>query len=168
MIRRVMEPKRGPEILIRECLLPHLRDSYADLTAAAHGADLLVTHPITFAGPLVAERDQIPWVSTVLAPMSFFSVYDLPVLPACAVACAALPAEARCEPAAPAPGEVDDAPLDGAYSPAAGRARTAGARRPPLRRTVLARAHARPVLPRAGQTPAGLAAPHPGHGVCLP
>jgi UDP:flavonoid glycosyltransferase YjiC (YdhE family) len=41
-----------------------------------------VTHPITFAGPLVAERYQIPWVSTVLAPMSFFSVYDLPVFPA--------------------------------------------------------------------------------------
>jgi UDP:flavonoid glycosyltransferase YjiC (YdhE family) len=81
MIRRVMEPKHGPEILIRECLLPHLRDSYADLTAAAHGADLLMTHPITFAGPIVAERYRIPWVSTVLAPMSFFSAYDLPVFP---------------------------------------------------------------------------------------
>ena len=45
MIRRVMEPKHGPEILIRECLLPHLRDSYADLTAAAHGADLLGDAP---------------------------------------------------------------------------------------------------------------------------
>ncbi len=81
MIRRIMEPRRGPEILIRECLLPHLRHTYADLTAAAYGADLLVTHPITFAGPLVAERHQIPWASTVLAPMSFFSVYDLPVFP---------------------------------------------------------------------------------------
>ena len=81
MIRRVMDPKRGAEILIKEGLLPHLRHAYADLTAAAHGADLLVTHPITFAGPLVAERHQIPWVSTVLAPMSFFSVYDLPVIP---------------------------------------------------------------------------------------
>jgi rhamnosyltransferase subunit B len=82
LIRRLMEPKRGPEILIRECLLPHLRHSYTDLTAAAHGADLLVTHPITFAGPLVAEQHRIPWVSTVLAPMSLFSVYDLPVFPA--------------------------------------------------------------------------------------
>jgi rhamnosyltransferase subunit B len=81
MIRRIMEPKRGPEVLIREGLLPYLRDSYVDLTAVAHGADLLVTHPITFAGPLVAERYQIPWVSTVLAPMSFFSAYDLPVFP---------------------------------------------------------------------------------------
>jgi UDP:flavonoid glycosyltransferase YjiC (YdhE family) len=80
-IRRVMDPKRGPEVLIRESLVPYLRDSYADLAAATYGADLLVTHPITFAGPLVAERYQIPWVSTVLAPMSFFSAYDLPVFP---------------------------------------------------------------------------------------
>jgi rhamnosyltransferase subunit B len=81
MIRRLMDPKRGPELLIKEVLIPHLRDSYADLTAATHGADLLVTHPITFAGPVVAERQQIKWVSTVLAPMSFFSAYDLPVFP---------------------------------------------------------------------------------------
>jgi rhamnosyltransferase subunit B len=81
LIRRVMEPKRGAEILVRELLTPYLRQTYADLTAAARGADLLVTHPITFAGPLVAERHQIPWVSTVLAPLSLFSAYDLPVLP---------------------------------------------------------------------------------------
>jgi UDP:flavonoid glycosyltransferase YjiC (YdhE family) len=81
MIHRLMDAKHGPEILIRECLLPHLRHSYTDLTAAARGADLLVTHPITFAGPVVAKRYQIPWVSTVLAPMSLFSVYDLPVFP---------------------------------------------------------------------------------------
>src|SRR5262245_11058944 len=80
-IRRVMEPKGGPEVLVREFLLPHIQHSYADLAAATRGAELLVTHPITFAGPLVAEQQQIPWVSTVLAPMSFFSAYDLPVFP---------------------------------------------------------------------------------------
>ena len=41
MIRRVMESKRGPEILIKQCLLTHLQHSYADLTAAAHGASIL-------------------------------------------------------------------------------------------------------------------------------
>src|SRR5262249_56454902 len=66
---------------VSEHLLPYLRHAYADLAAATRGADLLVTHPITFAGPLVAERHQIPWVSTVLAPLSFFSAYDLPVAP---------------------------------------------------------------------------------------
>jgi UDP:flavonoid glycosyltransferase YjiC (YdhE family) len=81
MIRRVMDPKRGPEILVREFLIPFVRDSSADLAAATRGADLLVTHPITFAGPVVAEHCRIRWVSTVLAPMSFFSAYDLPVFP---------------------------------------------------------------------------------------
>jgi UDP:flavonoid glycosyltransferase YjiC (YdhE family) len=81
MIRRLMDPERGPELLIREVLMPHVQQAYVDLAAAACGADLLVTHPITFAGPLVAEQHQVRWVSTVLAPMSFFSAYDLPVFP---------------------------------------------------------------------------------------
>jgi rhamnosyltransferase subunit B len=81
LVRRVMEPKRGAGVLVREVLLSHLRHAYADLAAATGGADLLVTHPITFAGPLVAERYQIPWVSTVLARLSFFSAYDLPIVP---------------------------------------------------------------------------------------
>jgi hypothetical protein len=45
------------------------------------GADLLVTHPISFAGPLVAQKTGIPWVSTVLAPASLFSAYDPPMPP---------------------------------------------------------------------------------------
>jgi rhamnosyltransferase subunit B len=81
LVRRVMEPKHGAEVLVRELLLPHVRHAYADLATATRGADLLVTHPLAFAGRLVAERHQIPWVSTVLAPMSFVSAYDLPVPP---------------------------------------------------------------------------------------
>ena len=79
LIRRVMQPKTGPEILIKEVLLARLSESYRDLLEAAHGSDLLITHPITFAGPLVAEKTEIRWISTVLAPMCFFSAYDLPV-----------------------------------------------------------------------------------------
>ncbi len=81
LIERVMHPQKGPEILIREVLLPRLRESYQDLLAAIDGADLLITHPITFAGPIVAEKTKIPWVSTILAPLSLFSAYDLPALP---------------------------------------------------------------------------------------
>jgi len=46
-----------------------------------HDADLLLTHPISFAGPLVAQKTAIPWVSSVLAPASFFSAYDPPMPP---------------------------------------------------------------------------------------
>jgi UDP:flavonoid glycosyltransferase YjiC (YdhE family) len=81
-IARIMDSTRGTEFLLRDLLLPALRDSYEDLRHACEGADLLVTHPITFHAPLVAEARRIPWVSTVLAPMSFFSTHDLPVFPA--------------------------------------------------------------------------------------
>src|SRR5690606_28953455 len=48
---------------------------------AVEGAAMLISHPITFAAPIVAEERRVPWVSTVLAPASFFSVHDLPVFP---------------------------------------------------------------------------------------
>lgn len=38
-----MDAKKGTEFVIRELFLPHLRDSYDDLTAAAAGADLFLT-----------------------------------------------------------------------------------------------------------------------------
>ena len=56
-----------------------MRDSYDDLSRAAHGAEALITHPITFAGPVVAQQQRLMWISTVLAPISFFSAYELPV-----------------------------------------------------------------------------------------
>ncbi len=37
---------------------------------------MLVTHVITFAGPLVAQKTGIKWTSTVLAPVSLWSAYD--------------------------------------------------------------------------------------------
>lgn len=79
LVRRIMDPKTGPEILIKQVLLPRLSESYRDLLEVSAGSDLLITHPITFAGPLVAEKTGIRWISTVLAPLSFFSAYDLPV-----------------------------------------------------------------------------------------
>jgi UDP:flavonoid glycosyltransferase YjiC (YdhE family) len=60
---------------------PHLRDAYEDLDAAVAGADLLLTHPLPLVGPIVAQQRKLPWVSSVLAPISFFSAYDPPVLP---------------------------------------------------------------------------------------
>ena len=76
-----MEPKTGPRFPHRRTDLSGVRDSYADLLKAIEGADLLVTHPRAPAGPLVARKTGIPWVSTVLAPFSFYSSYDPPVPP---------------------------------------------------------------------------------------
>lgn len=77
-MRRLLDPRSGPEYLVRHLFMPHIRESYKDLRRAATGASTLVTHPITFAGPLLAEREGIDWVSSVLAPMSLFSAIDPP------------------------------------------------------------------------------------------
>jgi MGT family glycosyltransferase len=81
LLERLMEPRTGPRFLTEEVIFPAVRDSYEDLLAAVQGADLLVTHPAAPAGPLVGRKTGMPWISTVLAPMSFFSAYDTPVPP---------------------------------------------------------------------------------------
>ena len=81
MMEKVMNPKSGSGYLLNEMLFPFVRDGYEDLLQAVAGADLLLTHPISFAGPLVAQKTGLPWVSSVLAPVSFMSAYDMPVPP---------------------------------------------------------------------------------------
>src|SRR5262245_22963325 len=81
LMRRVMDRRTGSDHVIRGLMMPALRESYDDTLAAADGADLLVAHMLTFTTRLVAERRSIPWASTLLQPLGFFSVYDPPVLP---------------------------------------------------------------------------------------
>ena len=81
MIDKIMDPRTGPRFLIEEIIFSSLRDSYDDLSRAVSGADLLITHPATPAGPLVAQKSNTRWISTVLAPLSFLSAYDPPVPP---------------------------------------------------------------------------------------
>ena len=76
MVEKVVDPQRGAEYLFKELLVPSVRDMYADLREAIEDADLLVTHPLILAGPLVAQKTGIPWVSTELAPSSLWSAFD--------------------------------------------------------------------------------------------
>lgn len=79
IIEPIMDPREGG-YRVMELLLPHLRGIYDDLNAAVEGADLLLTHPLPLLGPVVAQLRKLPWVSSVLAPASFLSVYD-PIVP---------------------------------------------------------------------------------------
>lgn len=81
MMARLFDPVRGPAYLIRDVAMPWAARGYADLADAAAGADLVVTHPLAFGAMLHAERLGLPWVSTVLAPMSLLSCEDPPVIP---------------------------------------------------------------------------------------
>lgn len=81
LMRKIFHPRRGPEFIVRELVMPWLRAAYQDSLAALDGAALLVSHPLTFAARLAAETRGLPWISTQLAPFSFLSAYDPPVVP---------------------------------------------------------------------------------------
>lgn len=80
-MERIFDPKRGAKVVISELMMPNLRESFEDAQAAAEGADLILSHPLTFAARLVSEVEGIPWVSSVLAPLSLFSAHDPSVPP---------------------------------------------------------------------------------------
>jgi UDP:flavonoid glycosyltransferase YjiC (YdhE family) len=73
--------KTGTEFILKNLVLPKLRESYDDLLQACRGADLLVSHPVLFTAPLVAEKLGIRWTSVILSPGIFLSAYDPPLLP---------------------------------------------------------------------------------------
>ncbi len=84
LVEMIYDIKKGTETGLREFLFPVLRQTYDDLLHAATQpvrADLLLLGELNYAGPLVAEVTGIPWASYVLAPLSFFSAFDPPVLP---------------------------------------------------------------------------------------
>ena len=84
LVEMIYDVKKGTERGLREFLFPALRQTYDDLLHAAtqpERADLLLVGELNYAGPLVTEVTGIPWASYVLAPLSFFSAFDPPVLP---------------------------------------------------------------------------------------
>jgi UDP:flavonoid glycosyltransferase YjiC (YdhE family) len=84
LVEMIYDIKNGTERGLRDFLFPSLRQTYDDLLDAAtkpERADLLLLGELNYAGPIVAEVTGIPWASYVLAPLSFFSAFDPPVLP---------------------------------------------------------------------------------------
>jgi rhamnosyltransferase subunit B len=80
LLRAVMDERGGPEHVIRRLMVPAVREMYADLMEAVRGADLLLTAELVFAADTVAEMARMPWVVATLAPLSFMSRYDPPIL----------------------------------------------------------------------------------------
>jgi UDP:flavonoid glycosyltransferase YjiC (YdhE family) len=80
LIARAMHPVKGAEVVVREMVIGALTQTFDELRTVVTRDDLVVSHPLTMAAPIVAEVLGIPWVSTMLAPFGFFSVTDLPVL----------------------------------------------------------------------------------------
>jgi UDP:flavonoid glycosyltransferase YjiC (YdhE family) len=101
-VAELMDIHKGTERTLREVLFPAIRQSYDELLAAVlsgRGADLMLAGELTYQAPVVAEVTGIRWASYVLAPLSFFSAYDAPVLPP-------YPKLARLQSAVPATGHA--------------------------------------------------------------
>jgi UDP:flavonoid glycosyltransferase YjiC (YdhE family) len=84
MAEMIYDVRKGTERGLREFLFPALRQTYDDLLDAVthpERADLMLLGELNYAGPIVADITGIPWASYVLAPLSFFSAFDPPVLP---------------------------------------------------------------------------------------
>ena len=102
LVAMLMDIRKGTEDTLRKILFPAIRATYDDLLAIVQedgGADLLLTGELVYAGPLVAAKTGVRWASYVLAPLSYFSAYDAPVLPP-------YPLLARIEGAVPGMGKI--------------------------------------------------------------
>jgi len=81
-ISRIIDLKKGTEVVLKEVILSAIRDTYQDLLAVAQDADFMVAHEIIFAAPIVAEVLNMRWASCTLVPAAFFSAYDPSVIAA--------------------------------------------------------------------------------------
>ena len=80
LLARIMDPMRGAEYLMRHLMMPMLRQTFDDLSEAARNTDVVVSHPLAFAAPVLCEKRNLPWADSVLAPLSFFSDDDPPLV----------------------------------------------------------------------------------------
>lgn len=80
MIKKAMDLRTGTRYLLENMILPHLEAGYQDLLAASQQADFLISHPATFAVPIIAAQRGLPWAASSLAPLSLASCYDPPLI----------------------------------------------------------------------------------------
>ena len=76
LVKQLMDPKTGSELVLKDLVLGNVRDTYEDLMAIAKDADFLIAHEIVYAATLVAETLKLGWASCALAPAAFFSAYE--------------------------------------------------------------------------------------------
>src|SRR6185295_15373809 len=76
VIKMVVDQKNGSENIFRKLLMPAIRQCHAETLRAVDGVELVLSHPISLASPIVCEQKKLRWASAVLAPLSFFSLNE--------------------------------------------------------------------------------------------
>lgn len=81
VMRRAMSRRTGSRFVLETLVLGPLRRCVDDLLPVAEGADLLMGHVVSMAGPIVAERLGVPRAHSVLQPFAMYSAHDPPLVP---------------------------------------------------------------------------------------
>src|ERR1700736_1710676 len=79
--RELFDQRRGRERLIRDFVMPIVRELFEDLLPFVQNAEIFVASELIYPAAAISEKCSIPWLSLIMAPASFFSIYDPPVLP---------------------------------------------------------------------------------------
>lgn len=77
-LQRVFDPVKGGEFFVRE-MMQDIGATYQDTHEAVRQSDFVISNPFALTTPLVCRDLNITWLSTILAPMFFMSVYDPPI-----------------------------------------------------------------------------------------
>ncbi len=80
-LQRIFDPIKGGERITHE-MMAKIDETYRDTLKAVENVDLVISNPLAYTTPIVCRQKHIRWLSTVLAPMFFLSVYDPPILSA--------------------------------------------------------------------------------------
>lgn len=80
-IAKATDLKKGSEYVFRNLMVPWVEESFHGLMEATSDACLLISHPLALAGPLVAAKRNIPWLSLALQPSLFMSATDPSLIP---------------------------------------------------------------------------------------
>jgi UDP:flavonoid glycosyltransferase YjiC (YdhE family) len=80
LARKTMDQKTGLQFVLQNLVMRPLKANYEQLLAKTDGVDLIVTHTLAYHALLVARTRGIPFVSTILSPINFWSKYDPPAM----------------------------------------------------------------------------------------
>jgi UDP:flavonoid glycosyltransferase YjiC (YdhE family) len=80
LMKRWMDPKHGTDRVMREFVMPSLRQMHAALEPLVSQADLVILHPFTITAGFWAEKFGKPWAAIPYMPMAFASEAEPPVV----------------------------------------------------------------------------------------
>jgi rhamnosyltransferase subunit B len=76
LIKRMMNSRHGEGIIFKEVILANIENSYNELFEITDDCDILINHCYCYAGPIVAEKKNLLWISGHLSPVNFWSAFD--------------------------------------------------------------------------------------------